>query len=716
MRRNLAQHRWPNHTSRGFTLAEVLIAVAILLIGVVFALKIFPPGYDAFITAQQTTVAQRLINNTLNNFEADPDSLPDAILPVDQNIQGSPLPCRFDDLSMVDWRSVGTGVWQDFGALTYPDSDDAWPLWEPVSVRAMRRVIGEKTVIPTNVSSAVAFAPKAILRFGPIQTDAYNSVTIYDLRYRKVAPAQLNWLTSGSATTTLSDQLYYAMNSACNTINLLNGGLYTGSSAVRLSFCCQQVPPATLGALPVVQQVTTQTMTVQTSGYLDVSSTDGTAIRLTISPGQITLPAGWQFVPGSEQINRAYLPSPSTTDPSTLQSGQYMLQSESTSAQLLGVIYFAKSDAGRTVKIDYTVADWNILHEDLKVDNDGYFTLALPNPKLTNRPAAPREPNSWGLYNPMAAGNANATAVMVLVDIASGYAYTINYDASNSNVPYQGVNAGALAPSPTTVALNVSDATHGHLRVGGFSAGAYNWNAFAGRTLRVFYRAHRDWTLQIYKPPTQFWYTTQATLDWDKYAFSTATNEVSVPSVYAGQSVAVDYATAPIACRVIADNSGTLTVDKTHALQMLSVFGVMKASVGIYSTAGALIKTDTVIVNTTSNQLVLSTDVPRLTGGEQIVDLHIVDHRPRYVPVLGEIHSVPSATSTVCAFNLWHPLIGSYPNAVRGVSVTVRALWVQQHSGQTYTLDDSSPSATVRTTNERWQARSQTVVLPAVKE
>ncbi len=255
-------HRRQMH--RGFTLAEVLVALAILLVGVVVALRIFPTGFDLFNEAQQTHQALKLLHQALAAFEEDRQGLPDAILPVDytangQNWQASALASTnyyalsASSMALVSTSSaVQTGLppssqWlmgyvnavdYEFASASatqlsaYLAPDGSSPLWEPPSVRAMRRIIGERCQIPsavyvmstptgstaTNVSMLPAYVPRFAPAFsnghfttGGFQPDA-DPVIIYDLRYKRETPEQLQGLLSNY--NQLPDDLYYCFDYA----------------------------------------------------------------------------------------------------------------------------------------------------------------------------------------------------------------------------------------------------------------------------------------------------------------------------------------------------------------------------------------------------------------------------------------------------------------------------------------------------------------------
>ena len=84
----------------------------------------------------------KLLNSRIAAFEENPDSVPDMILPVDLGTGGaSATAFSMDDLLAVDYRGSTASVWSRY---LYPGPSDPWPLWQPLSVRVMRRVVGER--------------------------------------------------------------------------------------------------------------------------------------------------------------------------------------------------------------------------------------------------------------------------------------------------------------------------------------------------------------------------------------------------------------------------------------------------------------------------------------------------------------------------------------------------------------------------------------------
>ena len=98
----------------------------------------------------------------------------------------------------------------------------------------------------------------------------------------------------------------------------------------------------------------------------------------------------------------------------------------------------------------------------------------------------------------------------------------------------------------------------------------------------------------------------------------------------------------------------------------------------------------------------------------------------------GEVHAVPTPANGVSTCVLRHLPAPNTPIAVRGVSVTVRAMWAQPRGGDAYIINPGMTlletlnmlnrvpappnQPNIRNLRERWQARTATVVLPAGAE
>lgn len=687
----------------GFTLAEVLVAIIILLIGVAAAMRIFPRGFDIFRSSVKTYAGLSLVDQWASEFEEHPENLPE-VYPVDE--ENTNMIAGFDvkDLTAANYIS-GDWYWNH---LFLRDGKPAlWPMGEPISVRVLRRMVGEQCTIPSafteaqplctvqsvvsegnnswalEVSSTAqlqpnmqvrvigtnqlsvmasvysvdsptqvklvtngtaltgateiyangAIAPKYLVRFGPIElphtngAQTYNQVDIYDLRYRRVNMDELRALHENQ--NTLDDTLYYAM-------DYVNGKAYflpdTQKRRIRVTY----FSTTSAGELKQLTPSKNNAIIIDAAPSLD---------SLVEKP--LNVPSGAKIVVGSEVLNRAYQQVTDQNMQFALPSGFFYVEETPSAVPdsrpfSVGYIFFSAADAGRKVKIDYTVADWNILHEDVALDGQSQFQLSLlPKIRLRNDSAI-RGTSTWGLYGPMRAGQ--EAVVLILVDLNTGYPTEIKVDNPAAPTNYSSVVAQGLSltkSNQNSAVFTVKDAV--------------GRGVPSGHRYRVYYRAVGDWTLHFFRPPSQFWYVSTSVtseialrsedlnlgLQWRGFTWiiDAATHKawVAVPAVYEGQSVAVDY---------------------------------------LYTPAG---KTRT--------------------------------------QMSGEVHVIPMREhgKSICVFRLNHEPDDGSLVTVRGVSATIRALWIQPRSGKMATITEDKLTG-FRSIPERWLSKQATVALPVETE
>ncbi|HEX2948351.1 MAG TPA: prepilin-type N-terminal cleavage/methylation domain-containing protein, partial [Armatimonadota bacterium] len=625
----------PALRSQGFTLAEVLVAIIVLLIGVVAVMRIFPRGFEIFSRSQQSYTGMAQVDSMVAELTQHPENLPEGIYPVDWDDSKPEI-------------QISNNFWDDITATTFVDKNPSdpdnpyrrrlfngiWPLWEPLCTRVLRRVVGERCVIPSDVSRQLlctatsatnngndkwtlgvdktsglsdgmavfiknsatsfttatvesiagntvnvtvakdgtiengaeiyavqAFAPRYIVRFGPIED--ISNINIYDLRYRRVNASELKEI----AVKETADNLYYGIDYDAASISF---PVSAENKDVRFIFACRKDDGTIRQIRPVcwTLKTTTGSQTIPmapadtiTLDGIDVTATGAESSDKKVYTLSIQLPTGWHLISGSEQLNRAYQlriePDPSNpTVMYNLPSGTFCVLPENKNDLQLGSIFFSPADAGRSVKIDYTVADWNILHENQTVTKDGVVTLSLT-PKVRKRPSGPHETQAWGLYGPIVDGS----IVMGLVDVSNGFSYDITVDnpqVKNPNFHVIPTNNAAGIVDPV-IAIDQDDSRHRDFSLGtlntnyswnGYwssgqayaqkdvvfyngeyyqcdvantasntnapgngsdwsvlSSDAVDWTGLKGKTFRIFYRAQGDWTLQLFRPPAVFWFT-----------------------------------------------------------------------------------------------------------------------------------------------------------------------------------------------------------------
>ncbi|MHB9109744.1 MAG: prepilin-type N-terminal cleavage/methylation domain-containing protein [Armatimonadota bacterium] len=739
---------------RGFTLVELLIAIIILLFGVVAALKIFPPGFAAFHDANMETVSQSLRDNGLNSLADDAGSLPDAIWPVEPGVMSSAVTSalNFDDLRAVELKTTPAGAWA--GAYTATLSND-WPQWQPLSARILRRVIGEKVIIPSSVNAFTDNAnnafnlsrlPNYVPRFAPIEADTAGALLVYDTRYQNTKNV-----------TDLTDQnesdatlLYFHdddKNSAAPNVFYFKAK----ERFVRLTFTCIDTAYNAIQVAPVVWKLpdTSGALPVTIAPHQGRQVVGGTEITATIEDAggnykmTLNFPAGgWSVVPGSQQLNRAfaYVNTANLAVMEHLGPREFCLftlpdpdpQYEAITKTLLSMLIFSKKDSGRKVKIDYIVADWGILHDDVAVDGDGYAALTTA-PRLNARANYPREVEPWGLFEPMTGGQPNV--VMTLVDLFSSNVFSVECDPDEKNKTYgpleKGYRTNALLTTgdfSEKLIVDLSDADQKRFRLGVLDGTDADWSALAGQTFRVYYRAQRDWTVQFFRAPAVFgWTNSTDYLGWTNYAESA--NSLFVPGIYAGQSVAVDYQYRDTAQVTRADTAIVNIAGTDTQVSVLSVNRMGSMAVGdriaIYhvptsSYLGAVIHS----VNRKERRVVLTSQLS-VDAGDFVFIYEDLDNDGLDLAEIQDIPlrradnelqtiSAPDA-SGVSRARLKHLPAEGTNLTVRGASVAVRTLWTQPRNGEAYVVDDDSAGSfpeKIRTINERWRGKTSVINLP----
>jgi hypothetical protein len=278
-------------------------------------------------------------------------------------------------------------------------------------------------------------------------------------------------------------------------------------------------------------------------------------------------------------------------------------------------------------------------------------------------------------------------------------------------------------------------AMRGLVRVSGGTLAAPDWSALRGKAFRVYYRAQRDWTLQVYRPPASFWFSASPdALGWDRFSLDmNATdrvdwNQLYVPRVYQGQSVAADYAYWDDRCRALGGTT-TETVDVTSTERLrpglrLKVINptepptIVPPKPFTPPTVAGIVEVASVD-SPNRITLVAAATNPIKTGAYFVIDRE-VDSDAKLLRASGEVHAVAEdpGNSARGTFKLQHLPAYRTPVTVRGVSVTVRAMWIQGRGGSAYTVTNQPGTAAFgkRPMNEQWQAKTLTLILPATQE
>jgi prepilin-type N-terminal cleavage/methylation domain-containing protein len=119
---------------KGVTLLEMLVAIAVFVVGMVFVLRVFPAGLKGIRYGEQVTLAASLAKTQLSSLTANPGDLPDAIAATNPQAPGE--------------------------ILLTASPDDANP-------DLFRLIYGEPFSIPAPSNGEVGWASYYLLRFAP---------------------------------------------------------------------------------------------------------------------------------------------------------------------------------------------------------------------------------------------------------------------------------------------------------------------------------------------------------------------------------------------------------------------------------------------------------------------------------------------------------------------------------------------------------------------
>ncbi|MBC7328028.1 prepilin-type N-terminal cleavage/methylation domain-containing protein, partial [bacterium] len=119
---------------KGVTLLEMLVAIAIFAVGMVFVLRVFPAGLKGIRYGEQVTLVSALARTELSSLTSEPQNLPTAIAATNPQVPGE--------------------------ILITANPNDANP-------DIFRLIYGESFSIPAPTNGEVGWASYYLLRFAP---------------------------------------------------------------------------------------------------------------------------------------------------------------------------------------------------------------------------------------------------------------------------------------------------------------------------------------------------------------------------------------------------------------------------------------------------------------------------------------------------------------------------------------------------------------------
>ncbi len=438
---------------RGLSLVEILITLAILLIGILAVLRIFPRGLGTLTHVSDRQEAIRLAEARMNELQAAADRLPDYILPAgrptdtvpfsDPPTNSVPNP-GFGFLSQL----TGTEAHRPYDLdLPFADSTDSTLLHRLGANN--RLVVGERVLVGrrTDGSSLATTARPYHTLFGPIGNCP------------KVAPADPDVLglavfrnfTRVSAAELQRTQVSGAYRDR-PVFCVVDGGIddFTRQPAAdRLLFELDgtdrvfSVRCAYRDDYGTIQWAQLQPVVVPTEGYpSNRMFAEAKLIQPQAPNRDIT-----QVIPGSVQV-RQVLAAGGGASPSRFRYG--------TGNAGHGVLYFAASQAGETLSLEYIVEDWRNLREQVTVQVDGTGLIT----------------SITGGRLQLAARNLDENFVPRLVVLATGHPLTIDQAAWQAD---PALARGGVIPIDPANAANTLEAVAGPQEVAVFYRRTNNW-------------------------------------------------------------------------------------------------------------------------------------------------------------------------------------------------------------------------------------------------
>jgi type II secretory pathway pseudopilin PulG len=347
-----------------FSLVEVLAAIAVLTIGILVILKLFPDGFFVTRAAENRSFASRLAQQEVERWKNNATALPAGVLALIPYSDGSATGEAIDV----------TAHPGSFAAPALPPGLDPYYYSD---INRWRRVVGEKVRIPVPVPTMVGQGSVYVLGAGPfVDRPLYDPVSqswrLSNLNVYGSPMVRILWEAQSDAPPPLRRPHQYAIDYDASDDGsfddvviwfyptpyprdfTINYDYYDGNDGWRLKSVSKTIHN--------VASLTGEPVRIELRSY---TGPDGRPI----------LEPGWRMRPGSELVSREFRLIPLgqawSTDPYEFK----ILYGNIGPYANVGVLLFnpiGHTHTERTVRgsvpltahIDYTVLDWHIIRED----------------------------------------------------------------------------------------------------------------------------------------------------------------------------------------------------------------------------------------------------------------------------------------------------------------------------------------------------------------
>jgi type II secretory pathway pseudopilin PulG len=449
---------------------EILVAMVILVIGIFGIIRVFPTGFGWIQYGERVSKANKLANAALEQARSRSENLPDAIVPM------TPDPSNAGQATLDATLTPGVEA-NDFVTRAMPS--------DPVEARfygfnRTRRVIGETTKIPPPSSNVPYMPPDARGRpqLISLYTVQYGPM---DILYRRPL------VYSGQPMERVIFSQEPTQQDAAD-LGLTRYGVMYGRDRLVLYFA-----PA---SYPRVFKIQYSYVISDPSGPFRSQSLPAAAVPVPANAfrAEVVMPTNGVPEQGEELVARAFNELPLATPFSNVDPFEYKLLNP-----FVGILGFnplgslvrrGSSNRGMTAKIDYDVADWHVISEDVVVSQEPPFRVKLTLDFLKRAGEVQDNQETYGgLLMPSL-----ANIDMVVVDLDRGL--TID---SRTLIPENASDNGTILYRSGAVDFNPQGVQ--------WTLPAGNQmppESIAGKHLRIYYRTENEFGLQVQKAFTNY--------------------------------------------------------------------------------------------------------------------------------------------------------------------------------------------------------------------
>ncbi len=504
--------------SRGFTLAEMLVVIVILAVGILVFARLWPRGFVALMVTRDYAAAQALAQGELDFLEARSQDLPEMIVTARyrfvQDAGGNwVLVLEADkDTPPTDLGPGGDLLSNGNILIVNPGGNNAEIFWRLYNdANRIRRVIGEGGAIPSPKPVGNDFGGLRVLSFAPVMSDPnlQSLFLVYgrEMEGRRMVGTQVGQLLRNPrawefAYDTEMEQLWLPGDANRDVEYKVDFSYWTNDAQGYRK----------VDLIDVVLRVRRNASTPPFEATYVVAQNRVAPFSLQA----IANDPNWVAVDAdSLRVSRLYTQIPNAQAFSLNYPYEYKLLSAQLGLVLFNPLAFTfRERRGRervplVAFVDYDVYNWHIIRDEFRADlvKSPLHKLRLGNLKSTNSMLNDRRRYPGLQLN--VPGMVAPTDDFVLLDVATGGVVSPMVDPGNPNlgrsyvVDYlRGIlSLGSPLSPPPQSPRDLGQSISIILPDG---SGLLTGVDPRGRTFRALYEAHNDWAIQVLKNPSRY--------------------------------------------------------------------------------------------------------------------------------------------------------------------------------------------------------------------